>query len=50
MRGNGKGRTSIVWSESSIDTTKSATFKVEAPNFVAFGISFKVHNFLILST
>ncbi|XP_055822271.1 probable pectinesterase 67 [Solanum dulcamara] len=41
MRGNGKGRTSIVWSESSTDTTKSATFKVEAPNFVAFGISFK---------
>ncbi|CAN4104671.1 unnamed protein product [Withania somnifera] len=41
MRGNGKGRTSIVWSESSTDSTKSATFKVEAPNFVAFGISFK---------
>ncbi|KAM3199367.1 putative pectinesterase 67 [Capsicum annuum] len=41
MRGNGKGRTSIVWSESSIDNTKSATFKVEAPNFIAFGISFK---------
>ncbi|KAJ8560466.1 hypothetical protein K7X08_022326 [Anisodus acutangulus] len=41
MRGNGKGRTSIVWSESSTDNSKSATFKVEAPNFVAFGISFK---------
>lgn len=42
MRGNGKGKTSIVWSQSSVDNTQSATFIVEAPHFVAFGISFKV--------
>ncbi|KAL3508174.1 hypothetical protein ACH5RR_033556 [Cinchona calisaya] len=41
LRGNGKGRTSIVWSESSVDNYQSATFIVEAQNFVAFGISFK---------
>lgn len=42
MRGNGKGKTAIVWSESSSDNNASATFKVEAPDFIAFGISFKV--------
>lgn len=42
MRGNGKGRTSIVWSESSADNYQSAAFRVEAQNFIAFGISFKV--------
>ncbi|KAL6970774.1 putative pectinesterase 67 [Sarracenia purpurea var. burkii] len=41
MRGNGKGKTSIVWSQSSEDNFESATFKVEAPHFVAFGIRFK---------
>ncbi|KAJ6768512.1 ACYL-COA THIOESTER HYDROLASE YBHC-RELATED [Salix koriyanagi] len=41
MRGNGKGRTAIVWSQSSANNKASATFTVEAPNFVAFGISFK---------
>ncbi|XP_038888955.1 probable pectinesterase 67 [Benincasa hispida] len=41
LRGNGKGRTSIVWSQSSSDNIESATFKVEAQNFIAFGISFK---------
>ncbi|XP_021774265.1 probable pectinesterase 67 [Chenopodium quinoa] len=41
LRGNGKGRTYIVWSQSSTDNIESATFKVEASNFVAFGISFK---------
>ncbi|MED6139559.1 putative pectinesterase 67 [Stylosanthes scabra] len=41
MRGNGKGRTAIVWSQSSSDNIASATFKVEAPDFIAFGISFK---------
>ncbi|KAI3469278.1 hypothetical protein Pfo_025941 [Paulownia fortunei] len=41
MRGSGKGRTSIVWSQSSEKNYGSATFKVEAPHFVAFGISFK---------
>lgn len=45
MRGNGKGRTHIVWSQSSADNIESATFRVEAPHFVAFGISFKVQNF-----
>lgn len=42
MRGNGKGRTSIVWSESSHDNVASATFRLEASHFIAFGISFKV--------
>ncbi|MCI68035.1 pectinesterase, partial [Trifolium medium] len=32
----------IVWSESSSDNIASATFKAEAPDFIAFGISFKV--------
>ncbi|KGN57171.1 probable pectinesterase 67 [Cucumis sativus] len=41
LRGNGKGRTSIVWSQSSSDNVESATFKVEAHNFIAFGVSFK---------
>ncbi|XP_003594727.2 probable pectinesterase 67 [Medicago truncatula] len=41
MRGNGRGKTAIVWSESSSDNIASATFKVEAPDFIAFGISFK---------
>ncbi|KAL2464279.1 putative pectinesterase 67 [Forsythia ovata] len=41
IRGNGRGRTAIVWSENSEDNYQSATFKVEAPYFVAFGISFK---------
>ncbi|KAG4949075.1 hypothetical protein JHK82_044134 [Glycine max] len=41
MRGNGKGKTAIVWSQSSEDNVASATFKVEAHDFIAFGISFK---------
>ncbi|CAK9138882.1 unnamed protein product [Ilex paraguariensis] len=41
LRGNGKGKSAIVWSHSSVDNYESATFKVEAPNFIAFGISFK---------
>ncbi|XP_065859671.1 probable pectinesterase 67 [Euphorbia lathyris] len=41
LRGNGKGRTFITWSESSHDNIESAAFSVESPNFVAFGISFK---------
>ncbi|KAE8703402.1 putative pectinesterase 67 [Hibiscus syriacus] len=41
MRGNGKGKTGIVWSQSSVDNKESATFSVEAKNFIAFGISFK---------
>ncbi|KAK9665144.1 hypothetical protein RND81_14G093300 [Saponaria officinalis] len=41
LRGNGKGRTYIVWSHSSIDNIDSATFKLQAPDFIAFGISFK---------
>ncbi|KAJ8444916.1 hypothetical protein Cgig2_029110 [Carnegiea gigantea] len=41
MRGNGKGKSFIVWSQSSDDNLESATFKMEAPNFIAFGISFK---------
>ena len=41
MRGNGRGRTAIVWSQSSSDNIASATFKVEATDFIAFGISFK---------
>ncbi|XP_057487605.1 probable pectinesterase 67 [Actinidia eriantha] len=41
MRGNGKSKTAIVSSQSSEDNFKSATFRVDAPNFVAFGIRFK---------
>ncbi|KAK6160977.1 hypothetical protein DH2020_004358 [Rehmannia glutinosa] len=41
MRGSGRGKTSIVWSESSENNYDSAIFKVEAPHFVAFGIGFK---------
>ncbi|XP_058208567.1 probable pectinesterase 67 [Rhododendron vialii] len=41
MRGNGNSKTSIVWSQSSHDNLESATFRVEAPHFVAFGIRFK---------
>ncbi|GAB2265726.1 Probable pectinesterase 67 [Dionaea muscipula] len=41
LRGNGQGKTSIFWSQSSTDNIESATFKVEAPNVVVFGISFK---------
>ncbi|OIV95940.1 hypothetical protein TanjilG_27044 [Lupinus angustifolius] len=41
MRGNGKGKTSIVWSQSSEDNVASATFKAEAKDCIIFGISFK---------
>ncbi|TKY72488.1 pectinesterase 67 [Spatholobus suberectus] len=41
MRGNGRGKTAIVWSQSSEDNVASATFKAEAHDFIAFGISFK---------
>ncbi|ONK67598.1 uncharacterized protein A4U43_C05F1750 [Asparagus officinalis] len=41
LRGNGKGRTAIVWSDGSSDNSESATFTVHANNFVAFGISIK---------
>ncbi|KAF3341787.1 putative pectinesterase 67 [Carex littledalei] len=41
LRGNGKGKTTIVWDECSIDNTKSATFNLEASNFIAFGVTFK---------
>ncbi|KAM7255309.1 hypothetical protein ACFE04_020550 [Oxalis oulophora] len=41
LRGNGRGRTAIVWSESSSHNNASTTFIVEAPHFIAFGISFK---------
>ncbi|KAF6176280.1 hypothetical protein GIB67_023571 [Kingdonia uniflora] len=41
LRGNGKGRTKIVWDKGSIDNYGSATLKVEASNFIAFGVTFK---------
>ncbi|XXG79078.1 hypothetical protein AAC387_Pa09g0227 [Persea americana] len=41
LRGNGKGKTGIVWNDTSLVNIKSATFTVEATNFVAWGISFK---------
>ncbi|KAK7332682.1 hypothetical protein VNO80_29437 [Phaseolus coccineus] len=41
LRGNGRGRTGIVWSESSTDNVASATFRVEAHDVIAFGISFQ---------
>ncbi|XP_027338277.1 probable pectinesterase 67 [Abrus precatorius] len=41
LRGNGRGKTAIVWSQSSSDNKASATFKAEASDFIAFGISIK---------
>ncbi|KAI3696592.1 hypothetical protein L6452_28984 [Arctium lappa] len=41
LRGSGMTKTAIVWSQSSENNYESSTFKVEAPNFVAYGISFK---------
>ncbi|KAK4775809.1 hypothetical protein SAY87_023770 [Trapa incisa] len=41
MRGNGRGRSIIAWSQSSVDNVESATLRVEAPYFTAFGVSFK---------
>ncbi|KAL5705988.1 putative pectinesterase 67 [Ranunculus cassubicifolius] len=42
MRGNGKGKTKIVWGACTTNNnTDSATLLVEADNFIAFGISFK---------
>ncbi|KAI9193980.1 hypothetical protein LWI28_002016 [Acer negundo] len=41
LRGNGRGRTAIVWSQSSANNKASATFTAEAPHCIAFGISFK---------
>ena len=42
MRGNGRGKTVIESSQSSVDNVASATFKVEANHFVAFGITIRV--------
>ncbi|TXG71610.1 hypothetical protein EZV62_000189 [Acer yangbiense] len=36
MRGNGRGKTAIVWSQSSVNNKASATFTAEAPHFIAF--------------
>lgn len=41
MRGEGRAKTTIVWDQSSLDDYESATFKVEAPHFIALGITFK---------
>ncbi|XP_028753524.1 probable pectinesterase 67 [Neltuma alba] len=41
LRGNGRGKTAIVWSQSSVDNIESATFKVEAHNVIVFGVSIK---------
>nr|XP_010921450.1 probable pectinesterase 67 [Elaeis guineensis] len=41
LRGNGKGRTAIVWNDSSNNNTHSASFTVWADNVNVFGISFK---------
>ena len=43
MRGNGRGKTVIESSQSSVDNVASATFKVEANHFVAFGITIRVY-------
>ena len=51
LRGNGRGKTAIVSSQSSVDNIDSATFKVEAHDVVVFGISIKViDSSLILHT
>ncbi|KAK1385572.1 Pectinesterase [Heracleum sosnowskyi] len=41
LRGNGKGKTAISWSHSSVDNTESATLKILAPHVVVFGLSIK---------
>ncbi|XP_008781333.2 probable pectinesterase 67 [Phoenix dactylifera] len=41
LRGNGKGRTAILWDESCNNNTESASFSVWADNIIVFGISFK---------
>lgn len=41
MRGNGKGKTKIIWNDSSTDNVPSATFTVKAQHFIAWGISFE---------
>lgn len=43
LRGNGKGKTAISWSQSSADNTESATLKIQAPHVVVFGLSIKVY-------
>lgn len=44
MKGDGKGKTTVTWSETSAQyyNYKSATLVVEAPDFIAFGITIKV--------
>ncbi|KAF8095443.1 hypothetical protein N665_0332s0025 [Sinapis alba] len=46
MRGNGKGKTIIESSQSSVDNVASATFKVDANHFVDFGISIRGYVFI----
>ncbi|CAN6467964.1 unnamed protein product [Victoria cruziana] len=43
LRGNGKGKTTIIWNESVAkgNSSSSATFTVLASNFIAWGVSFK---------
>ncbi|XP_017223471.1 probable pectinesterase 67 [Daucus carota subsp. sativus] len=41
LRGNGKGKTAIRWSQSSVDNTESAILKVNAHHVVVFGLSIK---------
>ncbi|GAB4850752.1 Probable pectinesterase 67 [Ancistrocladus abbreviatus] len=44
MRGNGIGRTSIVWSQSSTKNAESATFTADAPKFHRFRHKLQVQN------
>ncbi|KAK1425952.1 hypothetical protein QVD17_14619 [Tagetes erecta] len=41
LRGSGRTKTAIFWSQTSENNYHSSTFKVEANDFIAFGISFK---------
>ncbi|GJT19298.1 probable pectinesterase 67 [Tanacetum coccineum] len=41
LMGSGRTKTAIAWSQSSENNYESSTFKVEAPHFIAYGISFK---------
>ncbi|KAL8188540.1 hypothetical protein R6Q57_029828 [Mikania cordata] len=41
LRGSGRTKTAIVWSQSCENDYQSSSFKVEADDFIAFGISFK---------
>lgn len=42
LRGNGRGKTAIVYSDGSAENSESAIFTVSADNVIVFGLSIKV--------